>query len=282
MKIDLTAMPSGERYEDRYGAYMAIFKQITECNDELVYVKNPPASWIPLLKYLNCTVYGVQFYFEHDDMVSLVRGYPHDRTAVEVLCGFRPETVDALWKVDTQWEVAPNRRKKSEGKKEFIVTNNGSFHRQEVIDFIGNQLAEYKPKKKKVVLVPCAADKPYPSRMHKAVLDRMPEDYYLANATGVLGLVPQDLWPVMPHYDSGLPNEWRLQQLVKKYFEKYRHEKVVVYLDYYSKAVKLGLERAGYKEEQMVFVNPVIFYFDYLPLHEDEYLKKLEEAFKES
>jgi hypothetical protein len=299
MNIDLSVLPSGKRYEDRYGAYMAIFQQVAECNDPVVTVTNPPASWIPLLRYLNVEVIGFSIPFQHDGLArDAIRSREKflDRTAVEVLCGFRPETTDALWKVDMQWTVAQNRQGHLENKKEFIVTNNGSFHRPEVLEF-KDHLWNYIPEKKKVVLVPCAADKPYPSRMHKAVLDRMPKDYYLANATGVLGLVPQDLWPVMPHYDSGLPYEWRLMQTVERYFTVHRHEKIVAYVDYYSEAIYRGLFNAGCLDgqlqirtradrglpaERVVFVNPIMFYFDYLPLHEEKYLKKLEEAFKEN
>lgn len=280
LEIDLTAMPEGKRYEDRYGAYMAIFKKIAEAPwDKKIVVVNAPWSWWPLLEYLNCRLAGGQIYFEHDHLVKkvILGGRWFDRTALEVLCGFRPECVDALWKIDMQWLVPPGRVHRSENKKDFIVTTNGSFHRPEVLDYL-KQLNHFVPPTRKVVLVPCAADKPYPSPLHQAVLDRMPADFYLANVTGVLGIVPQAAWPTMPHYDSGIPNEWRLSNIAQKYFSKFPHDRVVVYADYYNEALWNAFRRIG-MEDRATFVNPIKFYYDYLPLLSPEYLDQLEKVF---
>jgi len=132
-------------------------------------------------------------------------------------------------------------------------------------------------------LVPCAADKPYPSPLHQAVLDRMPADFYLANVTGVLGIVPQAAWPTMPHYDSGIPNEWRLMRVAEKYFRLHRHDRVVVYADYYNEALYQAFCNVYPPHEfdsHVTFVNDVKFYYDYLPLLNPEYLKKLENVFQ--
>lgn len=277
--VDLQKMPEGKTYEDRYSGYLNVFKEIAHNNADKVVVLYPPVSWIPLLDYLCCDIVGDQTFFEHDSRLrSLWPRKNFDRTMVEVLCGFRPETTDALWKVDMQWDVAPNREKGSEHKNEFIVTTNGSFHRPEVRHYLNNVLPHYTPEKRKVVLVPCAADKPYPSKMHQAVLDRMPADFYLANATGVLGIVPQDLWDKMPHYDSGVPYEWRLQRILTEYLLRVTHERIVVYCDFYS----LAIEQAVFCSEDLdntSFVNDVKFYADYLDLLDPARLKRLENTF---
>jgi hypothetical protein len=279
--IDLAKLPDAVRYEDRYGGYMQIFRDVAYNNVATLIVKNPPASWVPLLKYLRCEVDSPRVCFEHDRMVlKILDEEKFDRTSLEVLCGFRPETTDALWKVDMQWELAPCRRTESENKKEFIVTTNGSFHRPEVLHYLRNVLPRYTPGKRKVVLVPCAADKPYPSVMHQAVLDRMPEGFYLAIATGVLGIVPQDLWGEMPHYDSGLPYEWRLQKVLEEYLIQVPHERIVVYADFYSLAIEQAVKNA-YQFLVTSFVNPVRFYEDYLDLLDPERLSQLEKVLLE-
>ena len=236
--------------------------------------------WVPLLRYLGVqTIVDPVLFFKHDWLVAplwntgALKQTTLDRTTIEVLCGLRPELVDALWKCDMQWETM---RVPHERQKEFIVTNNGSFHRKEVLDFLW-QLQQYSPTKKKVVLVPCAADKPYPAPMHSEVLALMPENFYLMNATGVLGLVPQDLWSIMPHYDSGLPNEWRLFNTVKMYFSKHHHEQIVVYCDYYNEAIYEGLRAVG-QLDRTTFVNEVKFYADYLNLLEPARLAQLKSA----
>lgn len=277
-KYDLSVLPQGERYEDRYGAYLTLFKDIAQTGSSIpIKVKNAPPVWVPLLAYLDCNVQVcLNDRFEHDALVRpmLKSGPKLDRTALEVLCSFRPETADALWKVDMQWH--PARVKFMKPQTEFIVTTNGSFHRQEIITFIA-RLYHYKPQKEKVVLVPCAADKPYPSVMHKAVLDMLPDDYYMANATGVLGIVPQDLWPIMPYYDSGIPNEWRLLTIAKKYFARNVHTRIVVYCDFYNIALREAFGSLGILD-RVTFINPIEFYPDYIDLLQPDRLHSLKRA----
>ena len=276
MKIDMTVMPSGKRYEDTYGLYLDILKEVAE--SERVVVVNPPFCWIPLLHYFDAEVIGGQEFFEQDKWFDFcgIMDFKN-RHLIEVLSTVRPELVDALWKSDMQWKIKFVLLKK---KKEFFVTNNGSFHRPEVNSYI-EELWKFVPEKKNVVLVPCAADKPYPSPLHKKVLSMMPEDFYLANVTGVLGVVPQDLWRLMPHYDSGIPNEWRLFQIARKYFSKFEHDKIVCYLDYYS--VPLYHVFSSLKQlNNVVFVNDIKFYADYLDLLDEKLLCRLENSFNDN
>lgn len=284
--LDMKEM-QGKRYEDTYGAYLKFFEFIADQPQRTnITVIGAPGSWVALLRWMDCTVVNTVNYFDHDPeamaAVDLLAG-KFNRTLVEALCGLRPETVDALWKLDMQWKTERNR---NEGLRDFIVTNNGSFHRAEVLEY-GRKLQSYTPSKRDVVLVPCAADKPYPSPMHQAVMDRMPESFYLCNATGVLGLVPQDLWPEMPYYDSGIPNEWRLMNTVLDYFTRVQHRNIIIYCDFYNEAIDRGLLLASVKNGTMahpctgraIFVNEVKFYHDYLDLMHPQRLQKLQEAF---
>ncbi|QJT71092.1 hypothetical protein GR11A_00054 [Vibrio phage vB_VcorM_GR11A] len=296
--IDLQNVPTGERYEDRYGKYLDIFKAVAETADG-VNVFSAPASWIPLLTYLGATCSGVQLYFEHDKVVNgmleegmdgVITPSSLDRTTIEVMAGFRPELVDALWKSDMQWATKlPQKTLNAQHeRKEFIVTNNGSFHRKEVLDY-GKALREYTPTKRHLVLVPCAPDKPYPAPMHQAVLNALHvtgcDDTYIANATGVLGIVPQDLWSIMPHYDSGIPYEWRLKNVFVSYFSQHEHDTIVVYCDFYNLAIKAAFDElshnnlwAGGHAPSIEFVNEVKFYSDYLPLGSEDLITKLRKA----
>lgn len=278
--VDLTKMPTGARYEDRYGAYLKVFHDIALVPaDTPVNVISPPASWWPLLAYLNANISGpLQVVFEHDELMKKMHdrvGTRLTRTLLEALCALRPELVDALWKLDNQWSCF--RATIFPKQSEFVVTNNSSFFRQEVKDY-ETILKHYRPSKRKVVLVPCAADKPYPAMLHKAVQEVLPPDYYMANVTGVLGVVPQDLWPYMPHYDSGIPNRWRAMVAVGKYFSRHEHERVVVYSDFYNLAIAIGLEQVGVRA---MFVTPLDEFYDYLPLHTETWISQLAEALKD-
>lgn len=272
---------AGLRYEDRYGGYLEIFHDILKTIQEPdpVVVVGAPWSWVALIRYMGAEVQRPVSFFGVADQIafSVLRqaSSPHllTRSVIETLCALRPETIDALWKVDRQWGL------KAKGApaplKEFIITGNGSFDREEIQTY-ERHLASYTPTKRKVVLVPCAADKPYPAEIHKAVLALMPPDFYLANITGVLGIVPMDLWPVMPHYDSGIPNEWRCMNVVFKYFQKFPHERVICYCDFYNLAVDAAFRLL---DRPIEFVNEVKFYSDYLNLLDPERLAALKAAF---
>lgn len=297
--VDINNM-RGERYEDTYGEYLKLFEFIAKTPYTVrISVHHAPWSWAPLLIHMGCKVLDPVIHFQHCGSLKrllevhwegvVAVNHRLDRTEVEVLCGYRPETADALWKCDMQWGPP---RMEYPYQQQFIVTNNGSFHRSEVLRF-RKYLETYIPTKKNVVLVPCAADKPYPSRMHQAVLSMMPNDFYLMNATGVLGLVPQDLWPIMPYYDSGIPNEWRLMETVAAYFSKHEHHHIIVYCDFYSTAILRGLLLANLYNSgrkgsmtrcfsgELKFVNEVKFYYDYIDLLQQDRLEALAKAFKE-
>jgi len=292
--VDLAQLPSGRWYEDRYRGYLDVFNRIAATPSSMhVTVLNAPWSWVPLLLHLNCEVAGMREHFEHCPVVRAaiaraLRDTGMDRTTLDVLVGFRPECADVLWKIDMQWKCAPGRvRDYSEGQ-EFVVTTNGSFHRREVLDYI-DRLKEYKPRKNKALLVPCAADKPYPAPMHRACMNLMPSEFYMINATGVVGLVPQDYWSIMPHYDSGIPNQWRLYEMVKWYFSLHQHERIVVYCDFYSETIWEAFKAIGYRFQErshsqfelvtptssVEFVLPVQRYDDYVDLMTSDNLSAL-------
>lgn len=279
-------------YEDTYSQYMSLFRDVfLEVNRNVflerkkgtqVIVVGAPWSWVPLLKYLDARIEKCITYFPHCAIVEAAikaayylkgRGLPLDRTTIEVLCSFRPETADALWKLDMEWKYIPEDYKYL---PEFIVTTNGAFHRPEVNRYM-DELDAYVPKLSKVVLVPCAADKPYPAKLHKAILEFLPPDWYLCICTGVLGLVPSDLWPAAPHYDSGVPNRWRVYEVVSYYFKAYPHKEIVVYSDFYNEAIYLGLQEAN-ALEHTTFVIEKRFYANYVNLLAPDFLAALKKA----
>lgn len=63
----------------------------------------------------------------------------------------------------------------------------------------------------------------------------------MAVVTGVLGVVPEEMWKAMPNYDSGVPNRWRVMEAVEDYFYWTNYEHVIVYSDFYSEAISIGL-----------------------------------------
>jgi hypothetical protein len=286
--VSLENLPPGETYEDRYGAWLEIFHQIAVLpKEQAVEVVAPPWSWVPLLCYLGCTINPrvvKKYLFEHDPLVeNLVlqvgfNRFRDDRTLVETLCTLRPECIDALWKIDAEWRSV---RPKPIQKKEFIVTTTAAFYRPEVLEFI-DRLHTYTPTKRKVIMVPCAADKPYPAPIHRAVKERMPDDWYLLIATGTLGVVPEDLWSEMPHYDAGIPNFWRVMQQTATYFGKHPHLAVLVYSDFLSMAIEMGFREVAsiHYPKQIYFLFSTTTISDvpgYENLLDEKHLNRLEE-----
>jgi hypothetical protein len=272
-----------QTYEDEYGQYLAIFREVASLPPDIpVVVSGAPFTWVPLLRYLRCQCVSPQVWFPHCwTMRDVAFDFdPSDRTMVEAFSCLRPELVDALWKCDVQWE---SKRPLYNDAGPFVVTNNGSFHRRSVMEFLQRIEREVTKKrwpedvaKDKVVLLPCAADKPFPARMHQRVLDMLPDDTWHAMiATGVCGLVPDTLWAEMPWYDSGIPNRWRVYTFTRDYFRRRPHARIILYMDFYSQAVWDGICAAGHRSFTEA-INPIQFYQDYLDLNDPELLKKLD------
>lgn len=273
-------------YESTYGQYIEFFKRLAT-SPERLELRLIPVTWAPFAMYLGHTVINYVYEFPScvvvANMIRHYNEYQDKRAFVEAVSTFRPELSDTLWKYDIEWAAdvpAERRNRHVMPGHEILITNNGSFHRPEIMNYFP-ELDAYVPTKSKVVMVPCAADKPYPSVLHQAVLDIMPEDFYLANLTGALGVVPMDHWGIMPNYDAGIPNQWRLMNVAKKYFETHKHERIVVYSDFNCMPLHYGLRLAGVPDDIVTWVNPLIEYDNYLDLCAPERLAELRTAFNQ-
>jgi len=281
MTIDLNTLPSGERYADEYGAWLEVWRQIAE--EPGVVVKSPPHSWIPLARYLGATVRGSFAHFLQDsyyrnanEMYDHAKAYGRQREYVESVCTARPELVDALWKSDVQWQTVD---RDHTWQREFVLTNYNGYYRPEILEYM-KKLEEYVPpaRVRNCVVTSCSADKPYPADVHRAVLDILPdESWHLVIATGVLGVVPQELWGVMPLYDAGIPNNWRCFQKWCRYAQRIKYDRIVVYADFYAPAVHAALSSV-LADTAVSYPLPVGGRADYLDLADERWLNHLRRA----
>lgn len=237
--FDYMTPHQGTSYSHEYENYLNLFRTlgyaVTPGN-----VYNSPRCWIPFIRYIGHSIgssHVKKWECDNFDWPDLYNTMADKRRAVEIVSSCRPELVHALYCADTEWPC-PLRLISQE--KSFVVTNNGSFFRDEVQAY-RKLLAQFSPTKRRAVLVPCAADKPYPAPLHQAVMSRLDSSWHIITATGVLGLVPQELWELMPWYDSGLPNLTRCRDTVAWYFTKHEYDVVVVYSDFYAPAIHEGL-----------------------------------------
>lgn len=284
MEVRLNPLPDGVRYEDQYGKWLDVIKMIAQAvsNNREVVVTDAPATWASLLFYLGADLGGSSYPFEQDkyilNPISAATQAHADgmlRELVEMHSASRPELVDALYKADMEWDLDKSKWRHT-WKREFKVTCNGSFFRPEVLEYLNEDLPRYFPKKPKCVIVPCAADKPYPADLHKAVRSVIPDDYEILIGTGVLGIVPESMWDIMPLYDSGMPNEWRLMRQATVFFTLHWYERVVLYVDFYSTAIWKGLMAVeDSKRPPFAFVNPIKEYHEYLNLLDPVLLGRL-------
>ena len=236
-------------YEHEYERYLDFFKLLAY-SETAVRCENVPPSWWPFIWYMghhpSAACGGLAYAHDADagciDWSSAVVRVTNEgrdaRHIVEMASSAHPELVHALYLYDTAWP----RRTRHPHFPAFPVTCNGSFFRPEITAYL-ELLDGYAPTKRRAVVVPCAAHKPYPSPMHDAVRRAIPEHWDIIVATGVLGLVPCDLWPEMPEYDSGVPNLFRCEEVVRWYFSRNEYERVVVYSDFYAYAIARGMPR---------------------------------------
>ena len=224
----------GRRLEDSYGEWLAIFQEVAEAPNDTVSIRGAPPEWEELLWYLGA---GKGF-----------PSYGWKRSDVEHACAVEPVLVDALWRADMVWKGGGPHSdlRRHIWETEFPIATYSGFWRPEVMQYITCTLPVWKPTKKKCVLVPCAADKGYPSPLHKAVREVVGGDYHIIVATGVLGLVPDDLWDKMPYYDAGLPFEARLMEIAEEFFLRHTAwQEIVVYSDFNARALYKALGQAG-------------------------------------
>lgn len=238
-------------YENTYGQYIDFFRMLGTSEKKIV-VTCAPQCWCPLILYLGHGVHqpkhvpGIDIE-ESVPWTVLLAAEQDTRRIVEIASAVRPELVHALYLVDTEW---PCPFKQHKSMISFNVTSNASFFRPEVREY-QRMLQAYQPDNGRCVIVPCAADKPYPSPLHKEVIKRLPEGWDVIVVTGVLGLIPQALWFEAPVYDAGLPNLRRVEETVEWYFSKHRkiYDRIVVYTDFCAHAVSEGLRRSSFTGE---------------------------------
>lgn len=215
----------GPTYEDTYSGWLHIFKYVAEASFGYKLVHNAPAEWRPLLWYLG---------EEHPEWAPHLR--QSNREFIEASCAKAPVLVDALWRADMKW--GGERRHTWEDK--FSISTYSGFWRPEILTYL-KKLHAFTPTKRKCVLVPCAADKPYPSPLHQVIREEIPEDYELIVVTSALGLVPESMWQHMPEYDSGLPYFERVREEVERYFSLHEYNAVISYTDMLEDDIAKGL-----------------------------------------
>jgi hypothetical protein len=245
MKVIRFDIDEGRSYEDVYSGWLVIFKEVAESKIP-VKVENAPHVWLPLIEYLGgaaqTTVqFGPDEWWTGHNITQAARVAKANgefRSFVEHVCSCRPELVDALWRADRVWNTYSEFHAQHE--PDFVVASVNSFDRPEIKAY-ENALSVYDPRedgRKNCVITNCAADKPYPAPLHEAIQELLPDGtWHMVTATGVLGLIPQELWSCAPHYDSGWPNFERLRAVATDYFSRVRYERVVVYTDLYAPVV---------------------------------------------
>jgi len=309
--LDLRELPKRSAYENTYSEYMAIFKKVAETAE--ITVMDPPGAWIPLLYYLGAEIklHGDTYYAP--EVEAAPYHYTPSKSAILALCedcenagrlreyvehfeSLRPELVDALYKSDMEWRT---RGRRHQWQQEFVVASNGSFHRPEVLHWL-KLIEHYRSSNKLAVMVPCAADKPYPSPLHATVaaslLRHTTFPWEMVIFAGTLGFCPQSLWPQMPHYDSGMPDQWRLQEIARSFIPRQAWDILLVYGDFYNTAIENALRLSGYMASYgplvagsgplyrhpsgkiVGFVNPCVHYTEYLNLLDAEPLGRLAES----
>ena len=276
----------GRTYEDCYSGWLEWFKEIAE-SDDVIDVRQCPTSWAALVHYLGGFPRDVRHVLPEDELVGdnimnrieVAKQNGRLRELTEMTASVRPELIDALWKSDCQWKTT-NRR--HENQTNFVVANHGAFTRLEILEY------DYALQKFVLehhghfgcVISPCAADKPYPARHHELIRERLPDaSWHQVVATGVLGIVPEELWSTMPLYDSGMPNLWRCMAVASWYFAHMEYVRIVVYSDFYNRALASALAPLANTVE-VVWVHSVGPRAEYMALSSPSNIALLDTALR--
>lgn len=237
-------------YSDVYNQRLTILKSAI---DNKTFLGSCPHTWFILLNYLGVQVTHTKEIFPEDYLVKNVVIDIQDkqlvlkRSDVESLCSLRPETNEALWRSDNIWKTSP-----VTDEKTFHVGTLNSYGRSEFKAYLKRLFSfEYTPMSTKALLLPCSADKPYPSQEQAHILKMYP-DYDVLFISGYLGVTPIPFINEMPFYDASIPNYGRVFRVLQSFLKVYSWLEYVSYVDFYGEVVKALIpevvEKVPYKK----------------------------------
>jgi len=263
----------GETYEDTYSGWLRVFQNIAE---------GPRGAWsvhsrVPAIDWGAAKILSYYLGGETDTHADH-KDFRFTRAEVEHACAQHPLLVDALWRADMRWGNKHFRRHQTE--KTFNISTYSGFWRPEILDYMELVRTVHKPKANTIyVMTPCAADKPYPAPLHKAVADvcraLIPphQAWEVLPVSSAVGPCPQDSWEQMPHYDAGLPFFERVKDTLDAWALPPTSTVYVNYTDMLQQDINQTLEDLG---ACLYPVFPAIDpRADYLPLMESTFLSRL-------
>lgn len=146
-----------------------------------------------------------------------------------------PALVNTLWTLDYKG-FTPKTESES-----IPLTQITSYSRPEILEFDSLVYNDFKPKQKRIAIIPCSSGKPYHNRKYdetktftkisggnKHVIAKyLADESYDKVVLTSLGLIPQEFWlnDVVMKYDTGTRDLWKLLCLTKRFFEKNKYDK---------------------------------------------------------
>ena len=209
----LEEVMEGKSYSDTYGQYIDCLMNATE-------IDICPRSWVGILKARGCKIDSIKNIFDED--FSLPTDYDYTNTnLLEMYSSVRPETNDALFKLYNDGEL--------DVKFHMFVNHNTSFFRPYFTNWI--KANDRIDGRRKCVISNCSANKPYPDTLHKVIKEHYP-DHSLLVVTGVLGVVHEADFNIMPDYDSSMPNQKRIEEEVIRWFKRNDYDEIVILTEF--------------------------------------------------
>jgi len=239
---DLLTTLEGDK--DTEGSYLELFRAITEyCMSMPVRMAYVPPSWVALLRVIGASVVSVETFFAEDDFVEVPLLGDLPRHFVAVMCCHRPETSLYLQEMYTSGIKLKNLVKDS---TPVTVTCRGDFMSPAIIDSL-TDLTNLMDKGsfdgyRNVILIPNVTtdEVGFHSAIRAAVnagVYRATEllgkqfdgEWNLVEVSGVYGVRPESTWGSTSSYDSAVPNEWRIIQYLRWFFNAVEPEAVISY-----------------------------------------------------
>jgi predicted RNA-binding protein len=157
------------------------------------------------------------------------------RQLVEVFATSDPVVADVLYRLDRRRDLNP-----SKTQTKVPLTGWQSYGRVEV-QRLSQEIANLAPSAHaNAIVLPCARTRPYGrSKTHRRLwrglrAEGVLPDFGETLVISSIGVVPEAFWehPVVLHYDSGVPDIYRILRIMRSFFRKHVYDTVVDCLEF--------------------------------------------------
>ena len=202
-----------------------------------VRVENCRSSWVPFFIYVGIEILNVikdKTFCDEFDVLKYCKSINREklRLFLETTATSSMLVADALYQLDYS-EAKPvgfDNGILDEERKITVAT--WQTYGRSYIQELDKKIEKYQSTKPKLMILPCTGSKPY-NHNNLNIEEYKNQNYHKLVITSI-GIIPEEFWldPTILTYTTGVPDIWRVYNLVKQYFIKNKYNEILCYLDY--------------------------------------------------